>query len=340
MCCLMLAEWRTMQASRAASSVASIASMKAVVEHLASITNTPPPGRRTFTSGRRRPSSVSMLNCSRKSKRAVSPAISRTLRSACSPQRPCTPAPRRSAWDSLRASAWVSVEACIRAVIWARRPPVSSARLFSISWTCSSNFFSVSATGLSCFSSSDWASWARAVACSSARLISSSWALVRVSADRARKAWPMLALTSSRLRARASASAMRRPDRASSCARPSARARSRRASPRKYQVAPPRATAARPSSRAITEEMFMPCSIARPGPGRKRPCADFAGGGTGCRRSGASPVPEKEPRPPPSGSWVRLNEPGTDSDGREGLWTSIQGCHPAPRVEKMPINRL
>src|SRR5271154_6325962 len=71
---LTLWAWRAIAASRAASSTASCASRKAFSEHLASITNTAPPGRRTFTSGRRRPSSLSTLNCSSKSNFRARPA--------------------------------------------------------------------------------------------------------------------------------------------------------------------------------------------------------------------------------------------------------------------------
>ncbi len=129
---------------------------------------------RTFTSGRRRPSSVSTENCSSKSKRVLRPAASSTLRSVCSPQRPCTPAPRRRAEDSLRASSWVAAEACIRAASCSFSPPVSSARAFSSACTFSSNLARVSATGLSWASSRALAScsWARAV--SALRFSSSS----------------------------------------------------------------------------------------------------------------------------------------------------------------------
>ncbi len=185
--------WRTRACSRAASSAASWASRKALSEALASMAKTPPPGMRTLTSGRRRPSSVSRLNCSSKSKRLVRPAASSTLRRVCSPQRPCTPAPRRRAADSLRASPCVSIEARIRASICSFSPPACSARSFSSSETFSWKAFSVSATGLSWASmrsraTRSWAwkvSVARATSCSATAWADwADWALMNSAVSR------------------------------------------------------------------------------------------------------------------------------------------------------------
>ncbi len=96
-----------------------------------------PPARRTTMSGRTTPSEVAALACSSKSQNLAMPAISATLRSCSSPQRPRASG-RRSALT--RAVVWVlscselcrTNSICLPSSAWATRLPVSLSR----SWSC------------------------------------------------------------------------------------------------------------------------------------------------------------------------------------------------------------
>jgi len=67
------------------------------------------------------------------------PAASSTLRSVCSPHRPCTPAPRRSAAESLRASSWGGDRGGEQLLDLALHAAGFPARAFSAAAVCTSN---------------------------------------------------------------------------------------------------------------------------------------------------------------------------------------------------------
>ena len=136
-----LCTWRRPGGVAAASSAASWTSRKAFSEHLASITNRPPPGRRTVTSGRRRPSSVSVgglfveveaagqaRGLQHVAQGLLAPAA---LDAGAPPQGRRTACAPRPGWRSRPAAS---------GAICSFSPPVSSARAFSTAVTCSWNF--------------------------------------------------------------------------------------------------------------------------------------------------------------------------------------------------------